>query len=74
MTSPKQLESGILGLFAQSLRANRPDIADILLIALEKLDGEKAGERNEGRPLIAAYRLLIDFAAASSSDNTKYHH
>jgi len=53
-----QLERDILRVFRCACRQNRPDIAEFMLSALEKLDSEHANSTARNRPLIDAYRDL----------------
>ena len=53
-----QLERDILRVFRCACQQDRPDIAEFLLSALEKLDCE-ANPTASNRPLIDAYRDLI---------------
>lgn len=52
------LERGILRVFKCACRQDRPDIAEFMLTALEKLDNEHANPTACNRPLIDAYRDL----------------
>ncbi len=52
------LERDILRVFIHACRQNRPDIADFMLTALEKLDSEHANTATHNRPLIDAYQNL----------------
>jgi len=59
MTSnTEQLERDILRVFRCACRQNRPDIAEFMLTALEKLDGECVNSVASDRPLMDAYRDL----------------
>lgn len=49
------LERDILRVFRCACRQNRPDIAEFMLTALEKLDSERANSAARRRPLIEAY-------------------
>jgi hypothetical protein len=53
-----QLERDILRVFRCARRQDRPDIAEFMLAALEKLDSERANSPASTRPLIDAYRDL----------------
>jgi hypothetical protein len=55
-TSP--LEHVILDAFRHACRCERPDIAEFMLAALEKLDQERADCVSGDRPLMDAYRDL----------------
>jgi|TARA_R110000787_G_scaffold64391_11_gene145416 hypothetical protein len=54
------LERDILRVFRYACRQDRPDIAEFMLAALEKLDGEHARSTVRNRPLIDSYRDLIE--------------
>ena len=54
------LERDILRVFRYACRQDRPDIAEFMLAALEKLDGEHATCTVRNRPLIDSYRDLIE--------------
>ena len=54
------LERDILRVFRYACRQDRPDIAEFMLAALEKLDGEHATSTVRNRPLIDSYRDLIE--------------
>jgi hypothetical protein len=53
------LERDILRVFRHACRQDRPDIAEFMLAALEKLDGEHASSTVRNRPLIDSYRDLM---------------
>lgn len=53
-----QLERDILRVFRCACRQNRPDIAEFMLTALEKLDGECVNSVASDCPLMDAYRHL----------------
>jgi len=50
-----QLERDVLRVFRCACRQNRPDIAEFMLAALEKLDSEHADVAAHDRPLMEAY-------------------
>jgi len=52
------LERDILRVFRCACRQNRPDIAEFMLTALEKLDSERSNSAAGKRPLMDAYRDL----------------
>lgn len=54
-----QLERDILQVFRCACQQDRPDIAEFLLAALEKLDDEWGSSVASDRPLIDAYRELV---------------
>ena len=59
MTSnTERLEQDILRVFRCACRQDRPDIAEFLLKALEKLDSEREDTATKSRPLFDAYRDL----------------
>jgi hypothetical protein len=53
------LERDILRVFRHACRQDRPDIAEFMLAALEKLDVEHASSTVRNRPLIDSYRDLM---------------
>lgn len=61
-----QLERDILRVFRCACQQDRPDIAEFLLSALEKLDCE-ANPTASNRPLIDAYRDLIGTCQSGKS-------
>jgi|TARA_B100000378_G_scaffold223376_1_gene186908 hypothetical protein len=54
------LERDILRVFRYACRQDRLDIAEFMLAALEKMDGEYARSTVSNRPLIDSYRDLIE--------------
>ena len=54
-----QLERDILQVFRCACQQDRPDIAEFMLAALEKLDDEWGSSVASDRPLIDGYRDLI---------------
>ncbi|SDG57199.1 MULTISPECIES: hypothetical protein [Thalassobaculum] len=55
-----RLERDILRVFRCACRHDRPDIAEFMLAALEKLDSEHANFTASSRLLIDAYRDLAE--------------
>ena len=66
ISKTEMLERDILRVFKCACRQNRPDIAEFLLSALEKLDCE-ANPTASNRPLIDAYRDLIGTCQSGKS-------
>jgi len=52
------LERDILRVFKCACRQNRPDVAEFMLAALEKLDREGSDSPREHGPLIDAYQEI----------------
>lgn len=52
------LERIVLDALKCACREDRLDIADFMLAALEKLDGERTNLRSGERPLLEAYREI----------------
>lgn len=55
MSKTERLERDILRLFKCAYRQGRPDIAEFMLAALEKLDRRREDSAADGRPLSEAY-------------------
>lgn len=53
-----QLERDILRVFRCACQQGRPDIAEFMLAALEKLDSERSDSAARKSPLMDAYRDL----------------
>jgi len=62
-----QLECDILRVFRCACQQGRPDIANFMLAALERLDSEHANSTAFNRPLIDAYRDLIGTCGSGKS-------
>ncbi|MBO9422569.1 hypothetical protein J7481_23880 [Labrenzia sp. R4_2] len=62
-----QLEREILRVFRCACQQGRPDIADFMLAALERLDSEHANSTGSNRPLIDAYRDLAAIGGCGRS-------
>jgi len=67
ISKTEMLERDILRVFKCACRQNRPDIAEFMLTALEKLDSERANPTASNRPLIDAYRDLIGTGQSGKS-------
>ncbi|MCD1636717.1 hypothetical protein K7H91_23465 [Martelella mediterranea] len=61
-TNADQLERDILRVFRCACRQGRQDIAEFMLAALEKLDGQEERRPVRCRALIEAYQEIFDAA------------
>ena len=66
-TNAEQLERDILRVFRGARKQDRPDIAEFMLAALEKLDCERPISTASTRPLIDAYRDLVGTCGSGKS-------
>jgi hypothetical protein len=62
-----QLERDILRVFRCACWQDRPDVAEFMLAALERLDSERANSTASNRPLIDAYRDLAGIRDSGKS-------
>jgi len=58
ISKTEMLERDILRVFKCACRQNRPDIAEFMLTALEKLDSERVNSAARKTPLIDAYQEI----------------